>query len=263
MREHPITKLHHRGTDPEAIKVAEEYGLLFDGMFDKYYEFTTGDNFDPTFRGITFIVENLSEVGVRLKEKLELFRLGQKNSVSLSKEGEFSSCVIRTSPRWDSMVRHLGYEPVNPSGAPSNIPTDIELIRESQKRLAKVQVLPERQLRDVQRAHLSLSRAIAEKVSHLPARSIKPAVIPPASDRVQTAGLYSQSKEEICISGEQLQSGRNTVDTTAHELAHHESKAEDGDPAHKAAMANVAAAIVQLTDSGQFDNILRKPEFRW
>ena len=247
--------LPHRGIDPEAIKVAEKFGLLFDGMMDRYYQFTTSDKYSPEFRGITFVVDDLTKIEGRLKVKLIEFG-GGKDLIPAT--------VIRTDPRWDSMVRHLGYEPVTlDKTTAAKMPTDIQLIRDSQERLAKVAVLPAGSLNERQKTHLELSRAIAAHLHMHPVSSIEAARIPPASPRVRTAGLYSQSLRRIYISSEQLESGRRTVDTTVHELAHHGSKAEDGERAHNEAMTRVAASVVKNTAQGRYDNILRHPEFRW
>ena len=69
----------HRGTDPEAIKIANKLGLLFDGMQPmieepSLYQFTvaTGEG-----QGITFAVPNLSQVEDRLKFKLREFGISQ------------------------------------------------------------------------------------------------------------------------------------------------------------------------------------------
>ncbi len=254
------TPLRHRGNDPEAIKVAEKYGLSFDGMQvdglgNEFYQFTTGEAYSLQFRGITFTVDSLNKLGARLEEKLAEF--------GPSKDF-LPANVVRTDKRWDSMVRHLGYEPVTfENTPPGNIPTDIQLIRESQERLAKVEVLPASKLNKPQKAHLDLARAIAANLTSPPVRRIEAALIPSASDRVKTAGLYSQSLEEVYLSPDQLNFGHTTVDTTTHELAHHLSKAEDGGPEHQNAMAKVAEAIVKQTARGNFDDIIKKPEFQW
>jgi hypothetical protein len=71
------TKIPHRGTDPEAIKVAERLGLSFDGMQGDNYQFTVQRG-PKGAEGITFYVEDLSQVEGRLKEKLEQFGLSSQ-----------------------------------------------------------------------------------------------------------------------------------------------------------------------------------------
>ncbi|MBU0847580.1 hypothetical protein KKH23_10380, partial [Patescibacteria group bacterium] len=77
----------HRGTDPEAIKVADRLGLSFDGFqFDRkrrLYQFTVQTG-PPGAEGITFYVEDLSKVEERLGEKLKEFNL-QAKTLDLSK----------------------------------------------------------------------------------------------------------------------------------------------------------------------------------
>jgi hypothetical protein len=68
----------HRGTDPEAIKVAEQYGLSFDGVQEGYgdipkqYTFTIQRG-EPQIKGATFLVEKLSDVPTKLSEKMKEF----------------------------------------------------------------------------------------------------------------------------------------------------------------------------------------------
>ncbi len=81
--------MKHRGTDPEAIKVADNLGLLFDGMQacftekwplhygmcrvpKNHYQFTIASG---KGEGITFYVRELSQVKTRLNEKLREFGL--------------------------------------------------------------------------------------------------------------------------------------------------------------------------------------------
>ena len=74
--------MKHRGTDPEAIKVADNLGLLFDGIMCDYafsdhpityYQFTIAPG--QLGAGITFCVRELSQVKTRLNEKLREFGL--------------------------------------------------------------------------------------------------------------------------------------------------------------------------------------------
>jgi len=66
--------IEHRGKDPEAIQVAEHYGLSFDGMQDYLYQFTVRRG-PAAARNITFYIRNLSDAAVlrRLKEKYVQF----------------------------------------------------------------------------------------------------------------------------------------------------------------------------------------------
>lgn len=172
--------------------------------------------------------------------------------------------VIRTSPRWDNQVRHLGYEPIagDAHGGSGSIPTDIELIRASQERLGKVKIIPARSLTPSGQAHLRLARGIARGVDGAKELGgIHAAIIPPASDRVRTVGMYSRGTGEIYIGSDQLERGQTTVDTLIHEIAHHTSGAEDGEEAHNSAMAEVAASVAERAERGEFDKLLGKVEW--
>lgn len=76
----------HRGTDPEAIKVADKLGLLFDGMgYGGFYEFTIAPGLGE---GITFCVKTLSETKARLKVKLKEFGI-----TSMSEEDKWEKLM--------------------------------------------------------------------------------------------------------------------------------------------------------------------------
>jgi hypothetical protein len=177
------------------------------------------------------------------------------------------NAVMRTSDRYDAMVKHLGYKPAGVlfevrDGLSRAITTDKDLIKASQERLSQVDIIPDERLTKRQLAHLKLAREIADRVfSHNKVSGVYAAIIPPASDRVRTAGMYAKETETVYISADQLESGRNTVDTVIHELAHHQSGAEDGTEAHGAAMTKVAASVVQKTAQGEFDELLK--EVQW
>ncbi len=73
--------MKHRGSDPEAIKVADNLGLTYDGMqnlFERrgiisYYQFTIAPG--QLGEGRTFYVRELKQVKTRLNEKLREFGL--------------------------------------------------------------------------------------------------------------------------------------------------------------------------------------------
>ena len=173
------------------------------------------------------------------------------------------NALIRTSDRWDGTVKHLGYEPHSVNWSVRDtlaevILTDTELVKVSQERLRDVQVIPDDRLTRVQRTHLRLARMIAESLTHSPSPPVHAAIIPPASDRVRTAGLYSRTLREIYIASDQLERARTAVDTVIHEIAHHTSGAEDLEEGHSAAMTRVAARVVEDTAGGRFDELLRE-----
>jgi len=134
------------------------------------------------------------------------------------------------------MVTHLGYTPHSVSWNVRDtlskaITTDKDIIDISAERLREAEVIPDSQLSLNQLANLELGRAIVDEVTPLliggKVRAVHAAIIPPASDRVRTAGMYSRATEEIFIDLSQLERARQTVDTVIHELAHHTSGAED------------------------------------
>ena len=173
------------------------------------------------------------------------------------------NAVIRTTDRWDGTVRHLGYQPVSVHWGVEHtlslaIKTDAALVRESQERLREVQAVPDYRLTPRQLVHLRLARAIAARFRHPPIAGVHAAIIPPASDRMRTAGLYGRTTQEVFIATDQLERARWTVDTVVHEIAHHTSGAEDGEEAHNAAMTEVAARVVEFTATRVFDEELKE-----
>ena len=172
------------------------------------------------------------------------------------------NAVIRTSDRWDGTVNHLGYTSVGIQWHVRDtlsraITTDAELIRASQARLREVEIIPDERLSPRQLSHLKLARAIVDEVCYRKP-PVHAALIPPASDRVRTAGMYSRTTEEIYLSADQLEQGRTTVDTIIHEIAHHTSGAEDAQEAHNAEMTRVAARVIEATAQGSFDALLKE-----
>ena len=181
------------------------------------------------------------------------------------------NAVIRTTDRWDGTVKHLGYVPVSvhygvESCLRQAITTDEDLVKASQERLRDVETIPDERLTPRQLASLKLARAIADRLTHWmfrPVKGVHAAIIPPASDRVRTAGMYGRTTEEVFISSDQLEHGRTMVDTVIHEIAHHTSGAEDGEDAHNAEMTRVAGEVVQATARAFFDEPLGDTNFQW
>lgn len=180
------------------------------------------------------------------------------------------NAILRTNDKWDTTVRHLGYEPVSVAywidGAMNKIlRTDRNLIDDSQERLRDVEIVPDNKLDEREKAHLELARAIAKQESGAtPVKGVWAAIIPPASDRVRTAGLYGTTTREIYINLPQFIHARYVVDTTIHELAHHRTQgAEDGTEEHLTMVSQVAGNVVKLTASKTFDEILQNPAFVW
>ena len=171
--------------------------------------------------------------------------------------------VLRTSARWDNMVEHLGYRSIPKRNTQPEVPqailTDEQLVMQSQDRLRNASVVPDSQLTRRQMASLELARAIANDSG----RRIHAALIPPASDRVRTAGMYSRQLQEIYIAQDQLEHGSNAVDTVIHELAHHTSGLEDGEEGHNRELTRLAGEVVSATSKRTFDSLVADTEFYW
>ncbi len=173
--------------------------------------------------------------------------------------------VIRTSDRWDNMVKHLGYTPhsinwMARATISEAITTDKNIIDASAERLREAEVVPDEKLTARQLAHLRLAREIIHgvtpNITGRDVRAVHAAVIPPASDRVRTAGMYSRVTEEIFIDLNTLEHGKSTVDAAVHELAHHTSGAEDLEEEHSSHMTMIAGYVVQYTHAGVFDELM-------
>ncbi len=173
------------------------------------------------------------------------------------------SAVVRTSDRYDGTVKHLGYQSMSVQWHTQDtlaevIMTDKSLVKASQEKLRETVVIPDSKLSHRQLVHLRAARAIADRWATRPVSGVYAAIIPPASERKRTAGLYSRVTEEIDIALDQLEHCQSTIDTTIHELAHHVSGAEDLEEAHSNAMTHVAAMVVRLTSEGKFDDVLKE-----
>jgi len=179
--------------------------------------------------------------------------------------------VIRTDARWDSMVKHLGYNSVGlqygvMQSLPQVITTDNELVAASQDKLRDVDTIADENLSPRQRACLELAREIARRITGWmsnPVMGVHAAIIPPASDRVRTSGMYVRPTQEVFLSADQLEHGRSTVDTVIHEIAHHTSGAEDGEEGHNQEMTKIAGQVVERTANGVFNDCLKLEGFRW
>ena len=173
------------------------------------------------------------------------------------------NAVIRTSDRWDGTIKHLGYMPFSvqwyvQDALSRAITTDAQIVQASQERLRDVQVIPDERLSPRQLAHLKLARKIASYFHYPDIGGVLAAIIPPASDRTRTAGMYGRTTREVYIASDQLEHGRSTIDTLIHEVAHHTSGAEDLEESHSQAMTFVASRVVELTAAGRFDEELRE-----
>lgn len=183
------------------------------------------------------------------------------------------NAIIRTRDALDNVVKHLGYQSVSLTygvreALAGVIATDENIRQQSQERLRETQVVPDDKLGHQELVHLELARAIARQVFPTnPVSGVYAGIIPPASDRVRTAGMYGTTTQAVFLSSDQLASGRSTVDTLTHELAHHRQyqatgEAEDLTPGHAEAMTFVAARIVEMVSGGYFEDLLKQTVWR-
>lgn len=177
------------------------------------------------------------------------------------------NAALRTNLELDRAVEHLGYQSVSLSeeevaGLEKPIPTDVELINESQRRLRRLKVIPDGQLNTRQLAHLNLARVLAQTICYRnPASGVYSASIPPASDRVRTVGTYGTKNKAIYISVDSLNTGRSTIDTLIHELGHHQQHLKTGEAddlkiEHAEAMTSIAGETVAIVGTGKLDKLL-------
>lgn len=244
--------IEHRATEPEGLAIAVQLGLRYDGVQEGFGDIPTAYMFTDILQtGSSFPAETLSEAKDSLAAMRKRFAHTTPNT----------NLVRRTNPGLDAMVRHLGYEPVDDN---SITRTDIDIVRESQERLKEVEIIPDRSLSPAAKTSLSLAKRIADDVaSRRRVRGVRAASIPPASDRVRTAGMYSRGGEEIYISADMLARGKTAVDSTLHEMAHHNSGAEDGNMAHSTELSRLGGLVVEKVASRKYDDIIGSPDFRW
>jgi hypothetical protein len=168
--------------------------------------------------------------------------------------------VIRTSEKNDKAVEHLGYHSISLNDQ------EIATLETPIPRLRETTIIPDNQLNKSQLSLLNLTRTIAEDVQCVPSGGIFAAVIPPASDRVRTAGLYGTRTGVLYLSVDMLSRGRDAVDTHIHELAHHlqyigSGEAEDLTPGHAQAMMTIADRVIEGLNAGRYDRYLREIQY--
>ncbi len=197
-----------------------------------------------------------------IKDKQEGWQIAWRNVM-----GE--NAVLRTDEKWDNVVKHLGYQSVSVSwnvrdALSRAIPTDRAIKDASQERLRETEVVSDEKLDSRQLAHLKLARAIAKEVfPYGPPAGVYAAIIPPASDRVRTSGMYGTTTQCVYIALDQLYRGRTMMDALVHELGHHREyrqtgSAEDLSKAHAEAMTDVAAKVVEEVAKGTFAALLKE-----
>jgi|GEM_PF-637172 len=185
------------------------------------------------------------------------------------------AAVLRTEPRYDGMVQHLGHKsyPVQSNvrdGFAMVIKSDTDLMKEMAERLDQAKRVHDDHLSDKQRAHLMLARRIASDFRGI--GPINAGHIPAASDMMsRTAGLYEFGTGMIKIDLEQLEGAQKTVGVMIHELGHHVAymhtrdieRSSDLTKAHAEAMEEVAGQVAQRIANGNYDRELADPDLSW
>jgi hypothetical protein len=171
--------------------------------------------------------------------------------------------VLSTTPSLDTMVRYLGYSLVQTvrlditSFLAHLVPTDKQVVRESQERLSGVVIIPDDHLSKIQRVHLEMARGIANFYYHGDVL-VRAAHIPEAAPGVRTDGMYDKHTREIFIAPMPLNRATTTLDVLIHELAHHISGAEDLTAPHAEHMTEIAARIIRDMKKGEFDHLIKE-----
>ncbi len=277
----------------EGEAIAKELGCYYNGPWIYRDKFIGHTLTDTEVTGTTFVCKNLEDCRKRLEyhrdafaaerapttrkltaEMVKKFREEEwlppmpKTIPDIWKETYGENAVLKTSDRWDNIVKHLGYKSywVDPSikAALSEVlKTDRDLVQESQRRLREVKIIPDSKLSATPKASIELGREIVRQNEGNGLVKVHAAIIPPASDRVRTAGMYATRLWEIYINLDQLNHGKQMIDAIIHELSHHQSGTEDLEEAHGSMMSKLASDIVEQTNGGVYDKYLRNPSFVW
>lgn len=107
----------------------------------------------------------------------------------------------------------------------------------------KLETIPEEKLSQQQRVHLQFARHIVGKVPIFPAH---------IHNGVPIIGAYKLQTGEIFITPQRLDRLRYTMNTTIHELAHHQSGADDGTRAHDNAIKRLGAQVMAEAENDKY-----------
>ena len=107
-----------------------------------------------------------------------------------------------------------------------------------------IKAVPENKLTTLQLTHLKVARQVAGSVPVYPASMHNSAKI---------IGAYRLQSGPIYIAPERLLRLRYTMNTTIHELGHHESQADDGSKAHDQAMSRITRRVSEMAREGTLD----------
>lgn len=178
------------------------------------------------------------------------------------------NAVIRTDSKHDGMATHLGFKSISmpydiSSALEMILPTDISVVKNMMDTLRSTKIIKDEELTQSQFLDVKLARQISKGILY---ESIKvyAAIIPNVGDESgYTEGYYDQALKEIYLSPSVLEAGSLTVDTIIHEVAHAVDNASDLTTRHAAAMTRVASQVFRMVSKGDFDNILKDPNFKW
>jgi hypothetical protein len=110
-----------------------------------------------------------------------------------------------------------------------------------------IKAIPEKELIPLQKTHLEVARQVAQGVE------VKPALL---INSVRIIGAYHPWSGPIYIAPQRLGRLRFTMNTTIHELAHHQSQAGDGTLAHERAISAITDQVAAQAAAGHFDRLL-------
>jgi len=112
--------------------------------------------------------------------------------------------------------------------------------------------LQEEKLTPIQKRHLKVAKKVAGSTPVLPAK---------IHNTLKIIGAYDLGARKIYITPERLERLKSTMNTTIHELAHHDSRADDGTKKHDEAITRLTNEVTERARNGEYDELLG--EVRW
>jgi hypothetical protein len=166
------------------------------------------------------------------------------------------------------MAVHLGYKSISlpydvSTALQMIIPTDISVVKNMIDELRGTKIIPDKELTYSQMLNLTLARQISRVIVYSDIK-VYAAIIPNiGSETGFTEGFYDTVLKEIYLLPSVIEKGSSTVDVIIHEAAHAYSNASDLTPNHAAAMTRIASVVFRMVSKGDFDKILKDPNFVW
>jgi hypothetical protein len=159
------------------------------------------------------------------------------------------NAVIRTDSKYDGMAVHLGYKSISlpydvSTALQMIIPTDISVVKNMIDELRGTKIIPDKELTYSQMLNLTLARQISRVIVYSDIK-VYAAIIPNiGSETGFTEGFYDTVLKEIYLLPSVIEKGSSTVDVIIHEAAH-------------------ASVVFRMVSKGDFDKILKDPNFVW